>query len=302
LDLLQHLDRRPKMTQLADDLIQYTKYKWEFLRRNPKYIDEWEQLQEVLEKEYGDWQPPNGRLTDEEIDFCKRWNIHNPICPDNSYDDMIQSFSPPNDSIPPKVSIDPHRIMYERLHVPEPLGGRPVIVLDGYERLDSMVVGSVSERPGVLTIEVDLNYSKNRLMKELKTALDEWKQLYEDEWKKRLYLKFREEKGFPRFPTEELDTFDEIDIHMLPIHEEHKDEFEKIYKKELKKRKRRYKQKLHFDNFDLYLQVYDLREKKVSWAKIKSTLGLNSKQTARNHWLSACEVIEKGIELYVKIA
>ena len=61
-----------------------------------------------------------------------------------------------------------------------------------------------------------------------------------------------------------------------------------------------YKKKYHFDNFDEYLKVYDLREKDVSWAKITSKLGLNSVQTARNHYKAACEMINKGVDLYVK--
>ena len=68
----------------------------------------------------------------------------------------------------------------------------------------------------------------------------------------------------------------------------------------LKERKTEYEKKYHFDNFDLYLQVYDLKQEGISWAKIKSTLDLNSAQTARNHHNAACELIEKGIELYVK--
>lgn len=77
-------------------------------------------------------------------------------------------------------------------------------------------------------------------------------------------------------------------------------EFEKIYKQKIKQRNQKYTKKYHFDNFDDYLNVYDLRKKKVSWANITSELGLNSIQTARNHYKAACYIIEKGIELYVK--
>jgi len=41
------------MTTLSDYQILYTKYKWEFLRRNRDYIEDWERLQNILENEYG---------------------------------------------------------------------------------------------------------------------------------------------------------------------------------------------------------------------------------------------------------
>jgi len=68
----------------------------------------------------------------------------------------------------------------------------------------------------------------------------------------------------------------------------------------LKERKTEYEKKYHFDNFDLYLQVYDLRQEGKSWSAITSDLNLNSVQTARNHFNAAREIIEKGVELYVK--
>lgn len=68
----------------------------------------------------------------------------------------------------------------------------------------------------------------------------------------------------------------------------------------LKERKEKYERKYHFDNYDLYLQVYDLREEGKSWSKITNELNLNSVQTARNHYNAAYALIEKGIDLYVK--
>jgi hypothetical protein len=104
---------------------------------------------------------------------------------------------------------------------------------------------------GLLKIEIDLNYSKNRLIKEFKVLIDEWKERYENEQTSSLL-------------------------------------------------KEKYEKKYHFDNFDLYLQVYDLKQEGKSWAKITKELNLNSVQTARNHYKAALELIDKGIDLYVK--
>ena len=81
-----------KMTTLSDDQIKYARYKWEFLRRNPGYIKDWENLQKDLEKIYSEFEePPYGPQGHSkiEIKFCKKWRIGNPLCPYNRYDDLI---------------------------------------------------------------------------------------------------------------------------------------------------------------------------------------------------------------------
>ncbi|MFX0203231.1 MAG: hypothetical protein ACFFCW_44575 [Candidatus Hodarchaeota archaeon] len=55
------------------------------------------------------------------------------------------------------------------------------------------------------------------------------------------------------------------------------------------------KGKHHFDNFDMYLQVYDLRQEGKSWRDIKRILGLYSIDNARNHYKSACKLIKEGV-------
>ena len=78
------------MTTLSDYQILYTKYKWEFLRRNRGYIEDWERLQNVLENKYGNFAPPDGRYTKEETMFCFKWKIGNHFNPDTSYDEWIK--------------------------------------------------------------------------------------------------------------------------------------------------------------------------------------------------------------------
>lgn len=289
------------MTSLTDYKIQYAKYKWEFLRRNRDYIEDWIRLQNVLENKYGDWAPPDGRYSKEEVSFCHKWKLGNALSPDTSYDDWTKfSYRPDNPDVFEKdinfapgsgvlrIGLVLHRLMFEWLN-PDFLLGLPIRIIDGWayehegESLRRCISDKLSET-GKLTVEIDLNFSKSRLTKEFKILLDEWNMLYEDAYKEKIYRAFCKER----------------DIHSFPIDENLMKEFKKIYKQELTQRKQPYRKKYHFDNFDDYLNVYDLREEGVSWAKIASKLGLNSVQTARNHYKAACEIIDQGVDLYVK--
>ncbi len=48
------------MTTLFDDQLKYARYKWEFLRRNPEYINDYQKLIDILFKKYDDYCPPTG--------------------------------------------------------------------------------------------------------------------------------------------------------------------------------------------------------------------------------------------------
>ncbi|MDH3566038.1 MAG: DUF6499 domain-containing protein, partial [Desulfobacteraceae bacterium] len=76
------------MTTLSDDQIKYARYKWEFLRRNPEYIKDWQKLEDTLREKYGDYYPPSGEMSKEEIEFCKKWKISCQLPPQSSYDDF----------------------------------------------------------------------------------------------------------------------------------------------------------------------------------------------------------------------
>ncbi len=272
------------MTSLTDYQIQHTKYKWEFLRRKPDYIKDWEKLQDVLGNKYGDRGPPDERYSTEETMFCLEWQIAHPLSPDKSYDDI--DFTPGEEVLVKERGLD--RLMFEWLN-PEFLFDLPIRIVDGwayagdYDKLHRYVSDKIGET-GKLNVEIDLNFSKSRLTKEFKILLDKWKMLYEDAYKKKLYRNLCKERN----------------IHSFPIDKNLMKEFEKIYRPKLKKRNQKYEKKYHFDNFDDYLKVYDLRNKRITWAKITSELKLNSIQTARNHYKAACEIIDKGIDLYVK--
>jgi len=303
------------MTTLSDDQIRYARYKWEFLRRNAEYINDWQKLQDTLEEVWGGWMgPPSGEMSKEELEFCKKWKIACQLNPDASYDDFTNGiyerfpYSEEEDeenvkgidfdSLPGAVNesslvsigyFDFHRLMFNRLF-PEFIHWRPFMVEDGweYEYDEDKLRRSFSDKvakSGILTVKIDLNHSKNRLINDFKHFIDEWKEMYEKAFINFRYERFCEERKILCHPIDDEDT---------------KKEFKEIYLDRLKERKEKYGRKYHFDNYDLYLQVYDLKQEGRSWAKITEELNLNSVQTARNHYNAACELIEKGIDLYVK--
>lgn len=224
--------------------IKYAKYKWELLRRNKKYINEWSKLDKVLKKTYGAWRPPDGSPTPEEAAFSKKWRITDPIPPFNSFDDFIQ----PLEGSPYKIAMQ--GIMFSRLF-PETYHKRPITIPDQWKLEDGHFINQAKNRvaqSGNLTIAIDLSCSKKKLMDDFKILLNEWKDIY----------------------------------------------------KPVSKKQKTPHTTYHFDNFDVYLQVYDLRKKRKSWSTIQKALGLNSIQTARNHNQSALKIIDEGIDLYVK--
>ena len=297
--------------KISDHEIQYSKYKWEFLRRNPEYIKEWNTFKEAIEEKYHDWWPPAGDVIEGEGEFCRKWGLLGLPNPDMSYDQMISKLKKYSSkrSIDKRIWQDvPERINNEIYHHlfgtikfvgiqawainfinPHFVKGFTVEAIDTTRGLDynEEIPKNISDslsKTGVFTVKVNLNYSKRRLMNDFKALIDKLKLLYENDLMKQLYMKF----------------LDDRNINSFNINKDLTIEFERIYKKELKRRKKVYEQKLHFDNFDLYLQVYDLKQEGKSWAKITEELNLNSVQTARNHYNAACELIEKGIDLYVK--
>ena len=295
------------MKEYAEKQREFAKYRWEFLRRNPKYIEEWEELQEQI----GDLRLPTGERPKEKDDFCMKWEILEPFCPDDNFYELVKGatgiidIGEDSEQIPEEVRT--HRALkrdstsyMENLRVLqlllfEEISKRPLQIHDGwvYDHFDDFG-GYLNQRisdkiaeTGLIKIEVDLNYSKKRLMEEFKVFIDDWKKNYDEKFKQLLEKKLSKEKEFRNL-------------------EHKKKDFEKAYKKEMKKRRVKYQPKYHFDNFDEYLQVWDLKEKeKLTWKKIATKLFPNRDigngvETARNYHRAARELIEKGIDLYVK--
>jgi len=261
---------------LTDQEIIFTKYKWEFLRRNPEYIDDWNKLQSDLEEKYGDWRPPGGRVTPQEIEFFMKWRIAYPMDPYLSYDQLTSGRK--------KGFFVLSRSMHEWFYS-EFLRERPVVATGvwNYEVEGNREIDGNFVETGKLTVEVDLNYSKKRLGEEFKTLLDRMKTLYEKKHKQFLLRMFCKERGLKPGALSKQD----------------KDAFTRFYKQEMKKRRDAYEKKYHVVLFDKYLQVYDLRKKRVSWSNIVTSMGLNSIQDARNAYASAKEIIKKGVDPYI---
>ena len=189
--------------------IQYAKYKWEFLRRNPEFLA------------YCEKHRVNG---EDYIPMDRPWGLTIIIDPSLSYEDHVRR------------KIDGHRFMFEAMGIP--LDAPVMLSVDSFGPSDKLA------GLGLFTIRIDLNYSKNRILEEFKTIVDDLEARYQKE--------------------------------------------------------HTHRRKLHFDNYDDYLKVYDLRQEGKSWSKIKELLHLNSVQTARNHYGAACKRIEKGLDTYIE--
>jgi hypothetical protein len=269
---------------LTKELIEFTRFKWEFLRRNPEYISD-QQAMAAYKKEGG--KAPK-------ICFLSKYGIRAVINPEESFNDWseagelyeICSYLNPYSLVSPIEIVDGWdsngwdkqeiKEMLELWENPSPFTPKKDWGLP-YPPSEEFT------KTGVLTAKLDLTSPKKRLLKNFSSLVDEWKDIYECFQKHRAYLKFCEEKG----------------ISATPIRKKTIKEFEASYGESSKKKGD--KKKLHFENFDLYLRVWDMREKeKMSWSKIASTLQLNSVQTARNHYQAACRLIKEGIDAYVK--
>lgn len=221
------MKKQDKKSFLTDEEIQHTKYRWEYLRRNPEFIKDWEQLDKEEEKE-------KYRLAKDK--FIDKWGIFGPYSPYESYEDLLKRVIDRGDDLPEAV-LRVHLMVYAYKSFPEV----PVKLSFDMDETKKMLL-----EQGKINFEFNLRYSKKRLLKDVERIIDQW---------------------LPDLPKE---------------------------------KKQKNESKYHFDNFDVYLKVYDLRKEGISWAKIANTLNLNSVQTARNHHKAACELIDKGIDLYVK--
>jgi hypothetical protein len=283
-------------------------------------------MRKAIKDEYGDeyWcRPDTGGPSHEEMEFCTKWRMGVALHPDNSYDAMTDGFieehkvgEVSSDDLQTSLTtvytetilgrkrgepiLDLHKFMDWRLNLPwvfMGMEGRPVCVTDGWDfdwdgdhchtTLSDKFIAA-----GTLQIELNFNFSKSRLMKDLKFLVDEWKDKYETMFKQIVFGDFCEER----------------DIHSFPVDEATMAEFKKIHKRKLKGRKQKYEKKYHFDNFDLYLEVYDLRQEGESWAQIAEEMTSRHKerktgfsvQDARNYYNAAVEIIKQGVDLYVK--
>lgn len=239
---------------------EYSKYKWEFLRRNPEFIKDWEKLVKEQKKRnanhnsaenvgnrsfikiYREHKSVNDNtiLAENEDWFCKKWACH-VMSPHNCYDHYHKIMMKDSVADDPMIrDLYAKRILSIMLY-PSKFGEWPISLKGVFgEPMDKTI------DVGIVTVDINLRYSKKILLQELEAVID--------------YCK-------PMFPQKGED-----------------------------KKQKRY----HIDNFDLYLKVYDLRKEKKSWRVIAKALGLNDVQTVRNYYNAACELIKNGIDPYIK--
>ena len=306
------------MKKLTDKEKDYAKFKWEFLRRNPEYVADWKELQELMKTKYEGWVPTRRTIDvprKEEASFCSKWKLISPLHPEYSYLDFCYS------------QREKGRLFRNLFSLATP----PLKAIDGYilhdgsvyERLAMKRLPRDYSKKGLLQIEVNLNYSKTRLKNEFNLLVEEWKTIYEREIKDSIYKELCEIKGVKELKAKKtkeienlfneasevkVETHEEIDTHIAKMSSyiTSKDKYPEVinrYKKEIKKRRNKYRTKSHFENYDMYLQVWDLREKeKLTWNAIANKLFPkieNKIQTARNYYNAAIKIIKNGVDLYV---
>jgi hypothetical protein len=225
----------------SDRYFDYVKYKWEFMRRNPEYIKEWEALYGDHTHEYDLKQLAESArepTEDEKTFLARRW-ITLPVSPALSYDEFLECIE--------GTGYDESFLFTE---LKGEFDEEPVSITRCMSINDAM---KEVANTGNLTVKIDLSHPKSTLVTEFQLLLDKWMDIYKKTNKSE--PKERQKKIMNKYPSNPND-------------------------------------------FDTYLKVYDLRQKKISWKKISQMLKLNSMQTARNHYRAASRLIDIGISLY----
>jgi hypothetical protein len=324
--------KKTNVSNLDSDMVNYARYKWSFLRRNEAYKNDYERNMTKLKKYNGYpkfddndiLMPWCKRIIQDQFDFCYKWNISNLIDPKLSANDLLNRLYQNHLSGPGKELleilnnetaedtekneiqndiIDSHikwvlRSLFSYLY-PFQYNSLPVRINSEHFSADQSCVfdpdfcleGILVPTPksdlgkdGILKLSLDLNYSKKTLLENLENQIDEWKETYNSAIDQYYIKKLIKEKL--KLKESEIDS-----------------ELKNIIAQEKSRRREKYTpQKNHWDLYELYIQVYDLKEeKKLSWAKIAKEMKLNSVQTARNYYKAAKRHIKNGIQPYVKL-
>ena len=122
-----------------------------------------------------------------------------------------------------------------------------------------------------VTLKIDLRYSKKRIMSELKAMVDKWSASYWERFESDVY-------------------WSDVDMNESEL----KEEIQNL--KDLKAPRLLKGNVLKdFNDYQLYMKVWDLKNSGKSWRDIQETLKLNSIQAARNHCNAAKRLISQGI-------
>jgi hypothetical protein len=241
-------------------------------------------------------------LKPEERSFCEKWNISEPVDPRKSYEEYFDyELRELRRAIEEgRVDgVDWHRNRIDKVDTCSlywklrPINDRPIKELDAYHdytyhlqepvRISHYYLDDKVVQEGRLRLEINLNLSKARLMKEFDIMVTWWLKEYQKSFC---------EDYFPNKIANELGYDRE---YKMPLR--NRVEAGAKAQREFKKRKAKYRRQRRFENYDEYLKVYDMRKIGKSWSKIHEALKLYSIQTARDYYKAAAKLVEQGVPM-----
>jgi hypothetical protein len=245
------MDRHTKREKLFE-------YKWEFLRRNKGYCQDWEQLKPLIEAQWARLHPL-WELLPEELAFCKKWKLSRPLDPALSYDERLMR----DPIIPDVLDTDtgkkgPKRLSeillgWEKeqrrrdLHADlTPLEDVPARVV-----ANEMGIFDCDMERGTVRVEINLRHPEKRLLRELRLIIKEWHQHH---------LKAQRQVTRPAPRSTKMPSIEKLEKYLEVYDRRHKD-------------------------------------KPDSWGRIARALNLTN-DGATKIYKAACKWIKEGIPLY----
>lgn len=299
------------MAYLTEDREKFAKYRWEFMRRNPGYQQDWHELEQILEgveRRTAEDEPCRA-----EARFSEKWGIGEIrgytqllFDPAKKFEELLSEL--PFDN-PEATKMLRHDVLFPFSQYRQPI---TEISIDESERYETNVEKRLREavsidREGFLTIQVDLNYSEKRLKEDFEKLLKEKKQMYEEQKNVFATIDFLKSKD-PDFFDLGIEFEDPFrGMQNIIVDRGYAEEYREYMESKFTESEGYKIKPHHYDNFDLYLKVYDLRQQEKTWAEIADLLGFsdpyNNKQRridkARNAYNSARKIIKDGIEPYI---
>jgi hypothetical protein len=182
----------PKTSKKEDPYLKYTKYKWEFLRRDPQYIKAWGKLYTDPDLEQDKWQSRNFNLTAKESNFCTKWGIILPLPPEVSYEQFVSMIK--------NVSFDKYRMFRQLVFE---FGEKPISILSKWTPVAYHRVVNYQEHniPVVKTLKlkIDLSCTKSKLLDEFQALLNKWIRRHKESLKIQPSQKVKKTKNKYRF-------------------------------------------------------------------------------------------------------
>jgi len=299
---------------------------WEFQRRNPEYIKQYNDLKGEYPEAIDMRQffvmgfqaiGKSPEWPDKVKEFCAKWLVGFPMHPnydpdrhikfkEKKFGEFLKKFDKDFASLdgdddltvyPNIIGKNKDRFILESLISFEPISfifpPLPVINdLKNYEfDVDYNPDGNMVKRIVSDEVAETGKLSITIDLRQSKAALlEEFKRLIDD-WKPR-YEKIYKHRLFRKYCNGK-------NIHSFPVPKEVSLDFENYYKEKLKVRLPKQNKKiLELESYQQYLKVWDMKEKEgKSWSEIQRVLNLNSMQTARDYKKAADRLIEEGFPL-----